>query len=90
MPPKVQHGLKLGAIGAACAALLAIGAMWGKINAIADDRIRSVARQCIEETVGRNVRVLVEINRQKAQGDSMELKIWNRAIDIVDNAGRIK
>lgn len=90
MAPKTKQTLKITVIGSVCGALLVIGAFAGKVRGFADEHIRQIANQCIEKGVGRDVRVIVEYNRQEALADTVKMKRWNKAIDIVDNAGRIK
>lgn len=38
----------------------------------------------------RDVRVLVEYNRMQAEKDSTKLIEWNKAIDMIDNGGKVR
>jgi hypothetical protein len=93
MVPKTKKKLSISAIivvGSVCAALLTTWTFADKGNKYIDSRIEDVTKKYIRENIERDLKVLIEFNRQQAMCDSVKFVQWNKAIDIVDNAGKIK
>lgn len=90
MAPKKKQTLRITVIGGICAALLAIFAFTEKANSCIDSRIEKVTKKYVEQNLERDLKIMIEFNRQQAMDDSVKFVQWNRAIDIVDNAGKIK
>lgn len=77
-------------IGAACAALSSVVAFSGTAKGkFENDYLKPVVKTCLDKEF-RDLKVMVEFNRQQALQDTALLRLWNRAIDVIDNGGSVR
>jgi hypothetical protein len=77
-------------LGSICAALIATFALFGTIRSYGERIYLIPLIKACNEKEFRDLKVLVEFNRQQALSDSIKMLQWNRAIEIVDKCGEIK
>ena len=85
-----RHKWSIIKIGSLCIALLAIMTFSDKIMENTEKGyLIPLIKSCHAEEF-RELRIMIEFNRQQALADTNKMVLWNKAIDIVDNAGRVK
>jgi hypothetical protein len=89
---KMKQGLSIAAIGGVIAVILGVIALWGKADACIDSRIDRVAKEVIGRELKsdlRDLKIMIEYNKMQAMQSEETKDLWNRAIDRIDNLGRV-